>query len=938
MPVAPWSRGAVETLEAAHRRGRRDRLPADAQGDRGRRRARHPRRHQRRRAGRRLRAHQPGGGRAPSAAASCSWSGWSPAPGTSRSRSSPTARAPPGRSACATARCSGATRRSSRSPRRRCSARSRPPSSRRRPSGWPSRSATAARRPSSSSTTPASGCSRSSRSTPGCRSSTRSPSSTTGFDLVKAQLHVASGGRLDGRAAAPSAGTPSRPGSTPRTPTATSRPPPAGSPGWTCRPGRASGSTPASARATPIPADFDSMIAKIIAYGRDRDEALGRLRRAMADTTVIIEGGATNKSFVLDLLDQPEVIDASADTGWIDRVRGEGRLVSHRHSAVALAAAAIEAYEEEERVEQQRLLATAFGGRPQVQHDSGRPLDLKLRGAGYRMRVARVGAAPVPGRHRSRRRRCAPPTSRSTASTGTPGRSPSTARGYRLLTGTHGPIHLVEVDGVTHRVSRDEGGVLRSPDARAGRRDPASRSAPRSRRAHRCSCWRHEDGDGAARAVPGPAQGVRGLGRQPGRGRRAAAAAGAARRRRRRADGRRPPPSRRARTCPPSPPGPGARAGRSAARRTCAACCSASTSTRTTSAGCSTTTSPRAGPPPRPASGRWPRRSSCSTVFADLAELSRNRPTGEDGAGDQPRAQRPRVLPHLPAEPRRRAGRATGAVPGHDWPRRSGTTASPTWSAPPSSRRPCSASSWPSSGPPPTPRSSRRCCAPGCGSRRRTQSLREPAGLALERLVAATQVRFPVVADLARGVVFAWFAQPLLLRNRARRLRRRPQAPALPGRATRTRRTAPSGSPRWCAAPSRWCGVLGQRLVRDHLDNSVDAGGADPALLRQQGPRRRPHPPRSRTARSWSPNAPTPAVVSAAVRFDALGDALRRARPSWPTDGTAVDADIYLAWEDQPDDFDAMAARAAARSSTRTRCRAAGPPAHHHRRRAAAAR
>src|SRR6185312_8939896 len=28
---------------------------------------------------------------------------------------------------------------------------------------------------------------------------------------------------------------------------------------------------------------------------------------------------------------------------------------------------------------------------------------------------------------------------------------------------THGPVHLVEVDGVAHRVSRDEGGVVRSP-------------------------------------------------------------------------------------------------------------------------------------------------------------------------------------------------------------------------------------------------------------------------------------------------------------------------------------------------------------------------------------------------------------------------------------------------------------------------------------------
>ena len=45
----------------------------------------------------------------------------SPAPGTSRCRSSPTARARRGRSGCATARCSAATRRSSRSRRRPCS-------------------------------------------------------------------------------------------------------------------------------------------------------------------------------------------------------------------------------------------------------------------------------------------------------------------------------------------------------------------------------------------------------------------------------------------------------------------------------------------------------------------------------------------------------------------------------------------------------------------------------------------------------------------------------------------------------------------------------------------------------------------------------------------------------------------------------------------------
>src|SRR5690349_14407799 len=213
---------------------------------------------------------------------------------------------------------------------------------------------------------------------------------TTGFDLVKAQLHVASGGRLEGvkpvesghavearlnaedpdRDFAPSPGR------------IAVLDLPAG-PGIRVDTGVSAGDS--------IPADFDSMIAKIIGYGRTREEALARLRRAMAATTVLIEGGATNKSFILELLDQPEVIDGSADTGWIDRVRGEGRLISHRHSGIALVAAAIEGYEDAERVERIRLFETAHGGRPQVQHEVGRAIDLKLRGASYRVTVARIG-------------------------------------------------------------------------------------------------------------------------------------------------------------------------------------------------------------------------------------------------------------------------------------------------------------------------------------------------------------------------------------------------------------------------------------------------------------------------------------------------------------------------------------------------------------------
>ncbi|HEX9999580.1 MAG TPA: biotin carboxylase N-terminal domain-containing protein, partial [Actinoplanes sp.] len=284
---------------------------------------------------------------------------------------------------------------------------------------------------------------------------------TTGTDLVRLQLHVAEGGRLVGDKPAEAghavearlnAEDPDRdfapsPGRIARLAL------PAG-PGIRVDTGVSEGDT--------IPADFDSMIAKIIAYGRNRDEALGRLRRAMAETTVIIEGGTTNKSFVLDLLDQPEVIDASADTGWIDRVRAEGRLVSHRNSAVALAAAAIEAYQDEEEVTRRQLLSTAHGGRPQVQHDTGRPLDLKLRGAGYRVSVARTGQkrfrVGVSGGGDSYPADVEVERYDEYAS-----RIVVNGHRFRVVSATHGPIHLVEVDGVTHRVSRDEGGVVRSP-------------------------------------------------------------------------------------------------------------------------------------------------------------------------------------------------------------------------------------------------------------------------------------------------------------------------------------------------------------------------------------------------------------------------------------------------------------------------------------------
>jgi acetyl/propionyl-CoA carboxylase alpha subunit/acetyl-CoA carboxylase carboxyltransferase component len=284
---------------------------------------------------------------------------------------------------------------------------------------------------------------------------------TTGLDLVKIQLEVAAGGRLNGQPPA-ELGHAVEARLNAEDPDRDFAPAPGriavldlpDGPGVRVDTGFSSGDA--------IPADFDSMIAKIIAHGRTRDEALARLRRAVADTTVIIEGGATNKSFLLDLLAEPEVIAATADTGWIDRTRAEGGLVSHQHAGIALVAAAIEANELEEGAERLHFFATAHGGRPQARHKVSRAIDLSLRGTSYRVNVSQLG----PNRYRvgvGQDDEARTVDARIERLNGYASRLEVGDQRYRVISAVHGAINLVEVNGVTHRVSRDEGGVLRSP-------------------------------------------------------------------------------------------------------------------------------------------------------------------------------------------------------------------------------------------------------------------------------------------------------------------------------------------------------------------------------------------------------------------------------------------------------------------------------------------
>jgi acetyl/propionyl-CoA carboxylase alpha subunit/acetyl-CoA carboxylase carboxyltransferase component len=279
----------------------------------------------------------------------------------------------------------------------------------------------------------------------------------TGLDLVKLQLHVAAGGRLEGEPPPPSGHavearlnaedpaldfvpTPGRIALL-RLPTG---------PGVRVDTGVAEGDV--------VPAELDSTIAKVVAWGHDRDEALARLRRALAETMLVIDGGTTNQGFLLALLERPEVRSGEVDTTWLDRLRLSGEIAPARHADVALLQAAIAMADGATAADRARFYAFARRGRPQAGADLAHAVELRQRGQSYRLAVSQVAPdrhqvtvdgvtievlVKQLGRHEHRLQ--------------------VADRSYRTLTSIQDADVLVEVNGVPHRMARDDGGLVRNP-------------------------------------------------------------------------------------------------------------------------------------------------------------------------------------------------------------------------------------------------------------------------------------------------------------------------------------------------------------------------------------------------------------------------------------------------------------------------------------------
>ena len=218
---------------------------------------------------------------------------------------------------------------------------------------------------------------------------------TTGLDLVQLQIKIARGERvpmeppsprgvaIEARVCAedPAAGFLPSPGRVARFD-------PALGPGVRVDTGVAAGSV--------VPPAFDSLVAKVIAAGTTREEARSRLVCALRDLELVIEGGASNTGYLIDLLESPEFRAGGVDTGWVDRRRaGEGapRPGGDRDAVDALVAAAILAYQRRRHAARRSFFAdSASMPQSRVPASAGQEIDLSFEGGTYRLTVFALGA------------------------------------------------------------------------------------------------------------------------------------------------------------------------------------------------------------------------------------------------------------------------------------------------------------------------------------------------------------------------------------------------------------------------------------------------------------------------------------------------------------------------------------------------------------------
>jgi acetyl/propionyl-CoA carboxylase alpha subunit/acetyl-CoA carboxylase carboxyltransferase component len=280
---------------------------------------------------------------------------------------------------------------------------------------------------------------------------------TTGLDLVKLQLRLAAGERLEGDPP-PVVGHAIEARLNAEDSDRDFAPAPGeiellrfpGSPGLRVDTGFEEGDV--------VAPEFDSMIAKVIAHGRTRGEAAARLRQVLSHASVLIRGGTSNRAFLQYLVGHPDFQAGRVDVYWIDRLVGSDEHPPVPNAEVALCDVAIVVYEVDTDVERSEFLATAARGRPEVGLEAGHDVALRYLGARYQFHVLRRG----PNAYRVQVDGCSLDVEVVQA---TPHRRRLTIgeRSYSVLSTEQSGANIVEIDGIPHRIGRDDGGTIRAP-------------------------------------------------------------------------------------------------------------------------------------------------------------------------------------------------------------------------------------------------------------------------------------------------------------------------------------------------------------------------------------------------------------------------------------------------------------------------------------------
>ena len=202
--------------------------------------------------------------------------------------------------------------------------------------------------------------------------------------------------------------------------------------------------------------ELDPVVATVTSWGRTREQALQRLRRALERTSVVLSGGATNRTGLIGVLTNPTVVDGPPGPTWYAEQLASGALVP-APDPVAVVVAAIEVYERDLALVQRSFRASAERGRPEHPEHVGTAIELGYRGSRHRLRVDRTG----PDRYRVhdgvRFEVLVDTLSQFERRVLVGGRT------RRVVAVTTDEVIRLEIDGVAHTVTREDGVVLRAP-------------------------------------------------------------------------------------------------------------------------------------------------------------------------------------------------------------------------------------------------------------------------------------------------------------------------------------------------------------------------------------------------------------------------------------------------------------------------------------------